>query len=153
MQLENDRLRAQIEEMHNLGERDAQDSGKAKYLTVHDKGKKPIVHDDVDIPVDHATRQTPPRQKATGLDRARDTRIALHLATPIMAYFAKQGEKQTEGRASQTYCPKTRMHYLRAWCRSCRQYIPPSVQHQRPTCRMGSIHLATTMLSALEKEH
>ena len=52
LQRENDRLRAQVENRHNLGEGDTQDSGQAKHSTVHDKGKKPIVPDNLDIPVD-----------------------------------------------------------------------------------------------------
>ena len=50
MQCENDRLRAQVEKRQYLDERDAQDSGQEKHLVVCDKGKKPIVLDDVDIP-------------------------------------------------------------------------------------------------------
>ena len=52
LQCENDRLRAQIEKRHDLGEGDAQDGGQAKHPTVHDKGKKPITPNDVDAPTD-----------------------------------------------------------------------------------------------------
>ena len=52
LQLENDRLRAQIEKRLDLDEREVQDSGQAKRLTVCDKGKKPIVPDDVEIQAD-----------------------------------------------------------------------------------------------------
>ena len=53
LQRENDRFRAQIEKRHNLGEGDAQESGQAKHPIVHDKGKKPIVPNDADIPTDN----------------------------------------------------------------------------------------------------
>ena len=36
----------------DLGERDVQDSGQARHPTARDKGKEPIVPDDVDTPVD-----------------------------------------------------------------------------------------------------
>ena len=49
LQRENDRLMAQVEERHNLGEGDAQDSGQAKHPTIRDKRKKPIIADNVDI--------------------------------------------------------------------------------------------------------
>ena len=49
LQRENDRLQAQVEKRRDLDERDVQDSGQAKHPAVHDKGKKPIVLDDVDI--------------------------------------------------------------------------------------------------------
>ena len=52
LQRENDCLRAHVEKRRDLNERDVQDSGQAKHLIVHDKGKKPIVLDDVDIPTD-----------------------------------------------------------------------------------------------------
>ena len=50
LQRENDRLRAQVEKMHNLDKRDAQDNSQAKHLVVRDKGKKPIVLNNADIP-------------------------------------------------------------------------------------------------------
>ena len=49
MQRENDCLQAQVEKRRDLYERDVQDSSQAKHPVVHDKGKKPIVLDDVDI--------------------------------------------------------------------------------------------------------
>ena len=50
LQCENNRLRAQMEQRHDLDERDAQDSDPAWHPTVRDKGKKPIALDDVDTP-------------------------------------------------------------------------------------------------------
>ena len=52
LQHENNRLLAQVEKRHDLGKGDAQDGGQAKHPIVYDKGKKPIVPDDVDAPVD-----------------------------------------------------------------------------------------------------
>ena len=52
LERENDRLWAQVEERHNLGKKDAQDRGQTKHLTVSDKGKKPIVPDNIDTPAD-----------------------------------------------------------------------------------------------------
>ena len=40
LQCENDRLRAQVEKICDLRERDVQDSSKARHPTVRDKGKK-----------------------------------------------------------------------------------------------------------------
>ena len=48
LQCENDHLRAQVKQRHDLDERDAQDSGPTRHPTIHDKEKKPITLDDVD---------------------------------------------------------------------------------------------------------
>ena len=50
LQRENDRLWAQVEKRHNLGEEDVQDNGQAKQLAIHDKGKNSLVPNDVDTP-------------------------------------------------------------------------------------------------------
>ena len=50
LQPENYRLRAQVEKKHDLGERDGQDSGQARHPTAPNKGKEPIVPNDVDTP-------------------------------------------------------------------------------------------------------
>ena len=87
LQLENDRLKAQVEKRHNLGEGDAQDSGQAKYPTVRDKGKKPIISSDTDTPVDdELSSSISPNPSPEKSNRARDARTALHSATPITAY-------------------------------------------------------------------
>ena len=52
IQLENDRLPAQVKKRHNLGERDVQDSGQARQPIACNKGKEPIVLDDVDTLAD-----------------------------------------------------------------------------------------------------
>ena len=52
LQRENDRLRAQVEQRHDLDKRDAQDNDPARNPVVHNKGKKPISLDDVDTPAD-----------------------------------------------------------------------------------------------------
>ena len=49
LQREKDRLRAQVEERRNLDERD---SGQAKHSTIHNKGKKPIILDNIDTLAD-----------------------------------------------------------------------------------------------------
>ena len=49
LQCKNDRLQAQVEKRPDLNERDTQNSGQAKHPVVRDKGKKPIILDDVDI--------------------------------------------------------------------------------------------------------
>ena len=52
LQRENDRLRAQVEKKHDLGERDVPDNGLARHLTARDKGKEPIVPKDVNTLAD-----------------------------------------------------------------------------------------------------
>ena len=52
MQCENDRLRAQVEQSHDLDKKDVQDSNHVKDPTTRDKGKKPIALNDVDTSVD-----------------------------------------------------------------------------------------------------
>ena len=52
LQHENDCLLAQVEKRRYLGKKDVQDSGQARHPTARDKGKEPIVPDDVDTPVD-----------------------------------------------------------------------------------------------------
>ena len=49
---ENDRLRAQVKQRHDLDERYVQDSGPVRHPSICDKGKKPIALDDVDTPED-----------------------------------------------------------------------------------------------------
>ena len=52
LQRENDRLRAQVEKRHDLSESDVQDSSQARNTTARNKGKEPIVPDNVDTPKD-----------------------------------------------------------------------------------------------------
>ena len=74
-----------------------QDSVQARHLTTRDKGKEHIVSDDVDTSTDDelssAARQISPQQKIAGPGRAKDTRITLHSAMPIMARSIKQEKK------------------------------------------------------------
>ena len=49
-QRENECLWPHIEKRHDIGERDVQDSGQAKHSTARDKGKEPIVPNNVDTP-------------------------------------------------------------------------------------------------------
>ena len=49
LQRKNDQLRAQMEKIHNLG-KDVRDSGRARHPTTPNKGKEPIVPNDVDTP-------------------------------------------------------------------------------------------------------
>ena len=51
-QFENDRLRAQLEQRHDLDVRDTQDNGPMRHPAVRDKGRKLIALDDVDTPTD-----------------------------------------------------------------------------------------------------
>ena len=52
LQLENDSLRAQVEKMNDLGEKDMQDSSQTRHLTARNKGNEPIILDNIDTPVD-----------------------------------------------------------------------------------------------------
>ena len=52
LQYENDRLQAQVEKRRNLGGTNMQDSDQARHPTTRDKGKEPIIPDDVDTPAD-----------------------------------------------------------------------------------------------------
>ena len=52
LQHENDQLRAQIEKSHDLG-KDVRDSGRTLHPIPHNRGKEPIIPDDVDTPADN----------------------------------------------------------------------------------------------------
>ena len=52
LQHKNDRLQTQVEKRRGLGERDLQDNGQARHPIARDKGKEPIIPDDVDTPAD-----------------------------------------------------------------------------------------------------
>ena len=98
LQRENDHLRAHVEKMCNLGERDVQDSGQARHLTARDKGKELIIPNYVDTSADNemssgSSPNLSPEKKVARLGRAKDTRIALHSAMPIMARSVGQEEK------------------------------------------------------------
>ena len=118
LQRENDLLQAQIENRHDLGERDVQDSSQSRHTIAHNKGKEPIILDNVDTLMDDELSSSsspdlsPAKRSRSG--RAKDTHIALHSATPIMAHSAGQEEKQVEGRTNQTECLGTHLHYSRA---------------------------------------
>ena len=72
LQHENDRFRAQAEERHNLGEGDEQDSGQAKNPTIRDKGKKPIIPDNVDTPAgDELSLDNLPNPSLTKINRTK----------------------------------------------------------------------------------
>ena len=51
LQRENDQLQAQIEKSRDLG-KDVGDGGRAAHLLTHNKGKEPIIPNDVDTPAD-----------------------------------------------------------------------------------------------------
>ena len=51
LQRENNRLQTQIEKSHDLG-KDVRDRGRAAHLIALNKGKKPIILDDVNTPAD-----------------------------------------------------------------------------------------------------
>ena len=50
LQCENNRPRAQVEQRHDLDERDIQENGPVRHPAVRDKGKNPIALNDVDTP-------------------------------------------------------------------------------------------------------
>ena len=50
LQLESDCLQAQVEKRQDLGEKDVQDSGQEKHPITQNKGKEPIVPDNMDTP-------------------------------------------------------------------------------------------------------
>ena len=52
LQRENDRLWAQVEKIHDLGKKEVQDSIQSRHPTTCNKGKEPIVSDNVDTPAD-----------------------------------------------------------------------------------------------------
>ena len=52
LQLENDRLRAQVEKSAILAKKKVQDIGQAKHPTTRNKGKEPIVPNNIDTPAD-----------------------------------------------------------------------------------------------------
>ena len=53
LQRENDCLWAQVEKKHYLSEEDVQDSSQARHLTTCNKGKEPIVPDNLDTPTNY----------------------------------------------------------------------------------------------------
>ena len=72
LQRENDHLRAQVEKKHNLGERNVQDSSHARHLIACDKGKEPIILDNVDTPIDdELSSGSSPNPSPTKCSRAR----------------------------------------------------------------------------------
>ena len=82
LQRENDRLQAQVEKMHDLSEKDVQDSGQAKHLTACNKGKELIVLDNMDTPTnDELSSSSSPDQSRAKNGRARSRQRPLHHPT------------------------------------------------------------------------
>ena len=83
--------------MRDLGRIDVQERDQARHPIARNKGKEPIVLDDIDTPeVDElslGSSPTSPQKKVVGTSRPKDTRIALHSTTPTMAHSAGQEEK------------------------------------------------------------
>ena len=99
LQHENDRLRAQVEKKHDLGERDVQDNGLARHLTAHDKGKEPIIPKDVDtLADDELSLGGSPNLSTVKSSRARSRQrhMALHSAMLIMTHSVGQEENPVE---------------------------------------------------------
>ena len=86
-------MRAQIEKSRDLG-KDVRDSGRAARLIAHNKGKKPIVPDDVDTPVDDelSSGSSPSlslsseKEGAQRLNRARGLHITLPSVMLLVAH-------------------------------------------------------------------
>ena len=62
---------AQIEKSCDLG-KDVRDSGQAVHPTAHNKGKEPIIHDDVDTPIDDELSSS--SSPSLSLSQAKDAR-------------------------------------------------------------------------------
>ena len=78
-QRENDHLRAQVEKMHNLGEKGMQDSGQPKHMTARNKGKEHIVPDNMDTPTnDKLSSGNSPDLSPVKSSRARSHQRRLH---------------------------------------------------------------------------
>ena len=97
LQRENDYLLAQVEEMWDLGEKDVQDSDQAKNLTVCNKGKEPIVPNNIDTPAnDELSSGSSPNHSPTKNSKARSRQRRLHppaFNTPMVAHSARLEEK------------------------------------------------------------
>ena len=137
LQHQNDRLRAQVGKRRDLDERDTQDSGQAKHPIILNKGKKPIILGDVDIPTnDELSLDSLPNlslAKTTRIGPARDTHIALQSAIPVVVRSAVQW---AEVRISQTKRPRMHLLYLWVQCYLCNWFTPPSGQCLRSTYRL-----------------
>ena len=79
---ENDHLLAQVEKRHDLSEKDVQDSNQARHLTARNKGKEPIVPDNVDtLADDELSSGSSPNLSSAKSSRARSCqRRSHHLA-------------------------------------------------------------------------
>ena len=104
LQHKNDQLRAQVEKSRELG-RDVQDGDRAKHPIARNKGKEPIIPDDVDAPIDDElssgrspSMSSPSGRNAQGSTRAksrRSTRTALPSVMSLATHLAGQGGRPT----------------------------------------------------------
>ena len=79
LQCENNRLLAQVEKRHDLGEKEVQDSDQARHRTARDKGKELIIPGDVDTPAnDELSSGSSPNVSPTNNSRARSCQRHSH---------------------------------------------------------------------------
>ena len=86
LQCENDLLYALVEKRHNLGGRDVQDSDQALHPIPRNRGKEPIILNEVDTPADDelSSGSSPP----LGLSPAKNIRAKLHKKTTHRPAFS-----------------------------------------------------------------
>ena len=102
LQCENDQLQAQIEKSCDLG-KDVQDNGRTAHPIARNKGKEPIVLDDVDTPVDDelSSGNSPSLslslaknvKKGTKAKSCKRHRLILLSLMPLVGHLARQGER------------------------------------------------------------
>ena len=116
-QRENDHLQAQVEKMHNLGERDVQDNGQARQPAARDKGKEPIVPGDVDTSAnDELSLGSLPNLSPTKNNRVKSRQRHLHrpaFSNADNGMFCRARRETGRGQTNQTKCLGTRLHYQR----------------------------------------
>ena len=102
--------------MYDLGEKDVQDS-QARNLTTRNKGKEPIIPDNVDTPADDEfSLGSSPYLSVAKSSRAMSCQRRSHrpTATLIVACSAGREGKQAEDITNQTECLGMHLHYPRA---------------------------------------
>ena len=102
LQWENDQLRAQIEKSRNLG-KDVRDNGRAVHPIASNKGKEPIIPDNVDtLAYDELSSSNSPSLSLSPVKNARKTQrpncarglcITLPLGMLLVTHPARQGER------------------------------------------------------------
>ena len=107
LQRENDQLRAQVEKSCELG-RDVQDGDHAEQPSALNKGKEPIIPDDVDAPTDDELSSSrspsmspPPGRNALGNTRAKSRRKYSHRPAFSDAVSGASGRARREANKKQ----------------------------------------------------